>query len=137
MTAATKICDPRVKDMAAGLQKQLDADPDDEEGVTPDGLEYLEEFLQDLTENILDRHNMRCPLVQASDTGEIVLVWREPSDSLYVDVHLPSRQAEHILVDRHYNTESGRHSLKNEGWKTLGRKISAWKKSTGTRNSTG
>lgn len=66
--------------MAARLQKQLDADPDDEEGVTPDGMEYLEEFLQELTENILDRHKMRCPLVQASDTGEIVLVWRKPSD---------------------------------------------------------
>lgn len=129
MTAVAKVYDARVKDMAADLQTHLDADPDEEDGPRPAGLEYLEDFLQDLTENILERYGLGCPAVQPSDNGEIVLAWRTASDSMRVDVHLPSRRAEHIILDKDYNAESGCHSLRDEGWKTLGEKISTWKKS--------
>lgn len=130
MPASTALYDPRVKDMADDLQKHLDADPDEEDGPRPAGLEYLEDFLQDLTVNILERHNMPCPLVQPGEDGEIVLLWQQPSDALYVDVHLPSRKSEHAILHKGSTTDKGEHILKQKGWKTLGRKVSAWRKST-------
>ena len=77
------------------------------------------------------------PLVQPAEDGNILLVWREPADSLRVDVHLPSRQAEHRILHDLDPQGKGQHTLKGEGWKTLSRKVSEWKKSLTKQNSTG
>lgn len=137
MTTSNALDDSRVRDMTENLQRYIDADPDEDGGIHPVGLEGLEGFLEDLTVNILDTHKMECPLVQPAEDGNILLVWREPADSLRVDVHLPSRQAEHRILHDLVPQGKGQHTLKGEGWKTLSRKVSEWKKSTTTRNSTG
>ena len=137
MTSSKAQDDSRVRDMTENLQRYIDADPDEDGGIHPVGLEGLEGFLEDLTVNILDTHKMECPLVQPAEDGNILLVWREPADSLRVDVHLPSRQAEHRILHDLIPQGKGHHTLKGEGWKTLSRKVSEWKKSTTTRNSTG
>ena len=137
MTASKAQDDNRVRDMTENLQRYIDADPNEDGGIHPVGLECLEGFLEDLTVNILDTHKMECPLVQPAEDGNILLVWREPADSLRVDVHLPSRQAEHRILHELVPQGKGHHTLKGEGWKTLSRKVSEWKKSTTTRNSTG
>lgn len=136
MTTSNALDDSRVHDMTENLQRYIDADPDEDGGIHPVGLEGLEGFLEDLTVNILDTHKMECPLVQPAEDGNILLVWREPADSLRVDVHLPSRQAEHRILHDLVPQGKGQHTLKGEGWKTLSRKVSEWKKSTTTRNST-
>lgn len=137
MTSNKALDDNRVRDMTENLQRYIDADPEEDGGIHPVGLESLEGFLEDLTVNILDTHKMECPLVQPAEDGNILLVWREPADSLRVDVHLPSRQAEHRILHDLVPQGKGHHTLKGEGWKTLSRKVSEWKKSTTTRNSTG
>ena len=137
MTASTALDDRRVRDMAENLQRYIDADPDEERGMHPVGLEGLEGFLHDIAVNILDAQEMRCPLVQPAEDGNILLVWREPADSFRVDVHLPSRQAEHRILHDLVPQAKGHHTLKGEGWKTLSRKVSEWKKSLTAQNSTG
>ena len=133
MTANKAPDDSRVRDMTENLQRGIDADPSEEGGIRPVGLEYLEEFLQDLTVNILDRNEVGCPLVQPGEDGDIVLVWRNGAGALHVDVRLPSRKAEHVTVDKDFRTETGKHTLKSEGWSTLSEKVSEWKKSTTTQ----
>ena len=128
MTSSKALDDSRVRDMTENLQHYIDADPDEDGGIHPVGLEGLEGFLEDLTVNILDTHKMECPLVQPAEDGNILLVWREPADSLRVDVHLPSRQAEHRILHDLVPQGKGHHTLKGEGWKTLSRKVSEWKK---------
>ena len=137
MTTSNALDDSRVRDMKENLQRYIDADPEEEGGIHPVGMECLESFLEDLTANILDTHKMECPLVQPAEDGNILLVWREPSDSLRVDVHLPSRKAEHRILHDLAPQGKGQHTLKGEGWETLSRKVSEWKKSTTTQNSTG
>lgn len=137
MTTGKAQDDNRVRDMTENLQRYIDADPDEEGGIHPIGLEGLEGFLHDLTVNILDTQEMQCPLVQPTEDGNILLVWREPADSLRVDVHLPSRQAEHRILHELAPQGKGQHTLQGEGWKTLSLKVSEWKKSLTTQNSTG
>ena len=133
MATSNALDDSRVRDMKENLQRGIDADPDEEGGIHPVGLEYLEEFLQELTVNILDRNEVGCPLVQPGEDGDIVLVWRNGAGALHVDVRLPSRKAEHVTVDKDFRTETGKHTLKSEGWSTLSEKVSEWKKSTTTQ----
>lgn len=38
------------------------------------GMEYLEEFLLEISVNVLDRNEVGCPLVQPGEDGYIVLV---------------------------------------------------------------
>ena len=136
MTTGKDLDDNRVRDMAENLQRYIDADPNQDGGAHPVGLEDLEGFLEDFTVNILDKNNIGCPLVQPAEDGNILLVWRKPADSLRVDVHLPSRQAEHRILHDLAPNGKGQHTLKGEGWKTLSIKVSEWKKSTATQDST-
>ena len=96
----TAAIDRRVSDMRNQLYRYLEAGATDEDGNCPEPEESskLEDFLYDLSNNILEPNKIGCPIVQPFNSKTIRLNWTGKKYDNYTDVNLHTLEAEHRVV---------------------------------------
>lgn len=120
--------DPRALKMKEGLHSRINEAPDPK-SVKPDGLEYLDGFLEDLIDEVLDSdETLIVPQAHPGEDGELWLVWPSDDGALKLAVELRSRRGSHsILVNGKGVRHVDSHLMIGSGWSTVRKALKSWR----------
>ena len=119
--------DPRALKMKEGLRRRINETPDPK-SVELDGIEYLDGFLEDFIDEVLDKNDkLIVPQAHPGEDGELWLVWPSEDGGLKLAVDLRSRRGSHsILVNGKGVRLAGAHRMIDSGWNTVRQALKSW-----------
>ena len=120
--------DPRALKMKTFLRRKINEAPDPK-SVEPDGIEYLDSFLEDFIDEVLDKDDkLIVPQAHPGEDEELWLFWPSDDGGLKLAVELRSRRGSHwILVDGKGVRFGGGHLMIGDGWGSVRQALKSWR----------